>query len=228
MENSQPPKKVRKRYEAFFAPFGRFLAKTGISPNMISIMSVIASILSCCAYASGSFPNIGKTLGLVTGTLLLGCSSLLDMLDGSLARAKGVAGHFGALLDRTLDRVSEFFFLLGIMAGGYVYPEWVFFCFEGMILASYIRSTAEKRGGLNMDSTTGIFERKEKLSVLALGCLIEILIYENILGLGDWWFLEFGILALIVLIIGLLSNISAFQRLQYARKFHAAMEKKEK
>jgi phosphatidylglycerophosphate synthase len=225
LEKSQPPKKLRKRYESFFAPFGRFLAKTGITPNMISIMSVSVSLLSCIAYASG--PIIGSlSLGLLMGTLLLGCSSLLDMLDGSLARAKGVAGHFGALLDRTLDRVSEFFFLLGIMIGGYVYPEWVFFCFEGMILASYIRSTAEKRGGLSMDSTTGVFERKEKLTVLSIGCLVEILILENFMSIGEWWFFHFGFLAIIVLIIGLFSNISAFQRLMFARKFHASSEKK--
>ena len=218
LEKPLPKKKLRSRYETFFAPFGRFLAKTGISPNMISAMSVIASILSCIAYASS--PVVGETFGLLLGTFLLGCSSLLDMLDGSLARAKGIAGHYGALLDRTLDRVSEFFFLLGIMAGGYVYSEWVFFCFEGMILASYVRSTAEKRGGLNMDSTTGMFERKEKLTVLAMGCLAEILIYENIIG----WPFDFGILGLIVLIIGFFSNISAFQRLKYAREFHASSE----
>ncbi|UCE13957.1 MAG: CDP-alcohol phosphatidyltransferase family protein [Candidatus Heimdallarchaeota archaeon] len=224
MENSPPKKKLRNRYEAFFAPFGRFLAnKTGITPNMISIMSVGTSILSCIAYALGPF--IGKSEGLLIGTFLLGCSSLLDMLDGSLARARGVAGHFGALLDRTLDRVSEFFFLAGIMAGGYVYPEWVFFCFEGMILASYVRSTAEKRGGLSMKSTTGVFERKEKLTILAIGCLAEILIYENILDIGNFWPFDFGILSLVVLVIGLFSNISAFQRLEYARRFHASSEK---
>lgn len=224
MENSPSEKKLRNRYEALFAPFGRFLAnKTGITPNMISIMSVGTSILSCIAYALG--PVIGESEGLLIGTFLLGCSSLLDMLDGSLARAKGVAGHFGALLDRTLDRVSEFFFLAGIMAGGYVYPEWVFFCFEGMILASYVRSTAEKRGGLSMESTTGLFERKEKLTTLALGCLAEIMIYENILDIKKFWPFEFGILSLLVLFIGLLSNISAFQRLEYARKFHASSEK---
>ncbi len=223
MEKSQPPKVLRNRYEAFFAPVGRLLAKTGITPNMISVMSVGMSVLSCLAYASGSIN--GKSVGLLVGTVLLGCSSLLDMLDGSLARAKGLAGHFGALLDRTLDRISEFFFLLGIMAGGYVYPEWVFFCFEGMILASYIRSTAENRGGLSMDSTTGIFERKEKLTLLSIGCLVEILIYENILGIGDWWSFDFGILAIVVLFIGLLSNISAFQRLFFAQRFHASIEK---
>lgn len=214
--NSIPKKSgLRKRYEAFFAPFGEFLAKTRITPNTISFLSVFTSFFSCVAYASG--PVIGYSIGLLTGTLLLGISSLLDMLDGSLARAKGISGHFGALLDRTLDRVSEFFFLLGIMIGGYVYPEWVFFCFEGMIMASYVRSTAEKRGGLVMDSTKGVFERKEKLSLLSLGCLIEILLIEDII---DWWPFEFGILAVIVLFIGFLSNISAFQRMQYAKKFY--------
>ena len=222
LNDKSPSKKgLRKKYEEFFAPYGRYLAKTRLTPNIVSIMSVFTSILSFIAYALG--PIIGLSMGLLIGTFLLGCSSLLDMLDGSLARAKGLAGHFGALLDRTLDRVSEFFFLLGIMAGGYVYPEWVFFCFEGMILASYVRSTAEKRGGLNMDSTKGIFERKEKLTLLAFGCILEILLYENIISN---WPLEFGILAIIVLIIGLFSNISAFQRLEFARKFHSSTEKR--
>ncbi len=187
---------------------------------MISVLSVIASIISCISYALGPF--FGESWGLLVGTFFLGLSSLLDMLDGSLARAKGTAGYFGALLDRTLDRVSEFFFLLGIMAGNYVYPPLVFFCFEGMIIASYVRSTAEKRGGLNMDSTKGVFERKEKLTLLSLGCLAEILIYEGIFA--DIWPFEFGILALVILIIAIMSNISAFQRLTYARKYYSTVE----
>ena len=145
MSESVPKKGLRNKYESFFAPFGRFLAKTRITPNFISVLSVGASICSCIAYALG--PQIGMSLGLIIGTFFLGISSFLDMMDGSLARARGTAGYFGALLDRTLDRVSEFFFLLGIMAGTYVAPELVFFCFEGMILASYVRSTAELRGG---------------------------------------------------------------------------------
>ena len=186
---------------------------------MISILSVGASVCSCVAYAVG--PSVGASLGLLMGTFLLGVSSLLDMMDGSLARARGIAGHFGALLDRTLDRLSEFFFLLGIMIGGYVLPELVFFCFEGMILASYVRSTAELRGGLNMDSTQGIFERKEKLTLLAIGCLLEILLIEKILT-DIWFFSDFGILASIILIIGIASNISALQRLLFAKKFHTS------
>jgi len=216
MENSTTPKKFRNRYENFFAPFGRILAKTGLTPNIISILSVFVSIFSCIAFSLSQI--IGIPTALIMGTIFLGFSSLLDMLDGSLARALGTAGHYGALLDRTLDRVSEFFFLFGIMMGGYVYPEWVFICFEGMILASYVRSTAENRGGLKMDSTTGIFERKEKLTLLAIGCLVEAIFVENLLQ--DIWTLNFGVLALVVLLIGIISNISAFQRLEYARKFH--------
>ena len=218
MEHPSSKKSLRKKYESFFAPFGRLLVKTGITPNMISLMSVGASLISCIAY------SMGDSRGLLFGTFFLGVSSLLDMLDGSLARAKGIAGHFGALLDRTLDRVSEFFFLLGIMAGGYVYPELVFFCFQGMILASYVRSTAENRGGLKMDSTKGLFERKEKLILLSVGCLIEILLIEDVIS--SVWPFDFGILSVIIFIIGLFSNISAFQRLEFARKYHSTTKTK--
>ena len=221
MSESNPKKGLRKAYEAIFAPFGLFLAKTPISPNMISILSVCVSIISCISYAIG--PEFGMSYGLLLGTFFLGVSSLLDMMDGSLARAKGIAGYFGALLDRTLDRVSEFFFLLGIMAGQYVSPELVFFCFEGMILASYVRSTAELRGGLSMDSTKGIFERKDKLSLLAFGALIEILLLEGLIS-GFWPFPSFGILAIVVFFIGCASNISALQRLLYAKSFHSSKE----
>ena len=220
MNNKETKNTLRKHYEAFFAPFGQILMKTGLTPNMISVLSVIASIISCISFASG--PIFGESWGLLAGTFFLGVSSLLDMLDGSLARAKGIAGHFGALLDRTLDRVSEFFFLLGIMAGNYVYPPLVFFCFEGMIIASYVRSTAEKRGGLSMDSTKGIFERKEKLSLLSFGCLAEILIYQGIIP--TIWPFNFGILAIVILLIAIMSNISAFQRLMYARRFYSTVE----
>jgi phosphatidylglycerophosphate synthase len=149
------------------------------------------------------------------------------MLDGSVARAKGVTGHFGALLDRTLDRVSEFFFLLGIMIGGYVYHGLIFFSFEGMLLASYVRAAAEGRGGLQMDSTTGIFERKEKLTLLSVGCVIEAFFYEGFIWKSpSWWPFSFGILSIIVFIIGLFSNFSAIQRLRFARRFHSSSDNK--
>ena len=216
---------LRKRYEAFFAPFGKLLANTRLTPNMISLFSLGTSILSCFAYASGRV--IGPSLGLLAGTFLLACSSLLDMLDGSVARAKGMTGHFGALLDRTLDRVSEFFFLLGIMIGGYVYPGLVFFAFEGMLLASYVRAAAEERGGLLMESTTGIFERKEKLTLFSMGCVIEALFYSGSTWRPlTWWPFSFGVLTVVVFIIGLFSNISAIQRLRYANTFYSSSNDK--
>lgn len=220
---ASPKSRLRKRYEAFFAPFGKLLADTRLTPNMISFLSLGTSVLSCLAYAMG--PTIGMSFALLAGTFLLGFSSLLDILDGSLARAKGITGYFGALLDRTIDRVSEFFFLLGILVGGYVYPGLVFFSFEGMLLASYVRAAAEKRGGLQMNSTTGIFERKEKLTLLSMGCVIEAFFYDGFIWRPlPWWPFSFGVLTVVVFIIGLLSNLSAIQRLRYAHKFYSSID----
>jgi len=53
MSEPNPKKGLRKQYEAFFAPWGIVLAKTRITPNMISISSVVVSVLSCIIYASG-------------------------------------------------------------------------------------------------------------------------------------------------------------------------------
>lgn len=202
--------KTRMRYERFFAPFGKFISKTGISANQISLLAVFVSMLSCFGYTLGGF------YGLLVGTFLLGTSSILDMLDGSVARATETTGYYGALLDRVLDRIAEWFFLLGIMLGGYAKSWIVFFCFGGMILASYVRSTAEGRGDLKMDSSKGIFERKEKLSLLTIGCFIEaILIVIEFL-----WPLTFSLLDFVILFIGGASTISAIQRLLFAKNFY--------
>jgi len=60
------------------------------------------------------FPFSSKSPG---SRLLILLGGLCDAIDGSLARNAGKATRFGALLDSSVDRYSEFVMLFGI--GGY-------------------------------------------------------------------------------------------------------------
>ncbi|MFX0115162.1 MAG: CDP-alcohol phosphatidyltransferase family protein [Candidatus Hodarchaeota archaeon] len=196
-------KVLRTRYEAMLAPIGNLVAKTGISPNLVSFFAVLLSVISGLAFAIGS---------IVYGLLFMALASWMDMLDGSIARAKGQATPFGQVFDHTLDRYAEFFFLLGILLGGYVDGSWILFTLFGMIMASFVRSKAESVDA-KINCSVGIAERKEKLFTLALGAAFQWF-YEN--GLLDIWQFGFNPLTAAVVIVGVLSHISALQRLKYA------------
>ncbi len=210
-----PKKKSRQLYEAIFQPIGNIIAKTGIPPSWISLSSVIASMLSMSAYALGTNENV-RSLAVLGGMGFLILTSLLDMVDGSVARASGKATRFGMVLDHTFDRYAEFFFLLGIMMGNFASPVLVFFCYEGMIMASFIRAKAES-SGIVESCSVGIMERKEKITLILIGSFLEFAWIETS-WLPFWPWTDFGPIAAAVFIVGLFSNISALQRLEYTRK----------
>jgi phosphatidylglycerophosphate synthase len=175
-------------------PLGAQLGKWGARPNSITTASLLVSCLAAIAY-SLRFPLFGA-LGLVG-------SGFIDMLDGAVARATGMTTRSGAVYDHVLDRYAEFAVLFGIGLGRLVDWVWVIFCLFGMLMASFVRAKAESVGGLK-SCTVGIAERQEKLILLLAGSLLQSL--------------EPLALTACVLIVGLLSHVTAVQRLHYTFK----------
>jgi 1L-myo-inositol 1-phosphate cytidylyltransferase / CDP-L-myo-inositol myo-inositolphosphotransferase len=58
----------------------------------------------------------GGTLGLVLGGILFHAASVLDGVDGEMARATWRASPFGATLDSAVDLATNFLFLAGVTA----------------------------------------------------------------------------------------------------------------
>jgi CDP-diacylglycerol--glycerol-3-phosphate 3-phosphatidyltransferase len=92
-------------FTAMMAKVARGLSKTGASPNMLTLLSLVPALFSGLFAAYGAF-------GWALLCMLL--SGLMDLLDGPLARETGRTTRFGALLDSTLDRVSDALPLLGL------------------------------------------------------------------------------------------------------------------
>ncbi len=185
---------LREKYEAVMQPVGRGLGSLGLTPNIISTFSLLLSSLAAVGYALKS-PLLGG-LGLVA-------SGFVDMLDGAVARATGKATRFGAVYDHVLDRYAEFAILVGIGFGGFVDWIWVVFCLFGMVMASFVRAKAESVGGLK-SCTVGVAERQEKLILLLLGSILQLLFPSALL--------------VSVILVGVLSHVTVVQRLNYTFK----------
>lgn len=221
-------------------PVGKAIAKTGITPNMITGLTVLVALVSAWFFAMGD---------LIIGFLFMLLTVVMDMFDGAVARAAGLASKFGATFDHTLDRYAEFLFMLGLMIGPintvtiswwpyavgdtFIPWFWGFFTLFGMIMASFARAKAESVGGME-SCTVGIAERQEKLILQFAGILLLALPSTNIwidlltpvpVLLDFFVALDItNILTLCIVIVGLLSHITVAQRLRYAKKMIGASE----
>lgn len=165
---------------------GRTVARTGLTPNLISASGFAGAVAAGWLVARGDL--------LVAGIVFL-VASLLDLLDGAVARATGKASPYGAIFDAVLDRAGEVALLAGCTwyfagKGADVSVALVFLAVFGSITVSYVRARAEIDG---MQMREGLFRRQERVAVLSLGLIT-------------------GWLAVAIGIIAVLANLTAVQR----------------
>lgn len=194
--------RFRGLYEQTTIPLGRICLRLGLTPDMLTITSLVVGGAAAYVTARGAF-WWGITLIIIMG--------LFDMLDGATARAGGTSNAFGTVFDHTVDRYAEFLILLGVMLSGAVTPGWAMFALFGMIMASYVRARAESTGVVT-SCNVGFAGRQEKLGVLIVGMALQPV-------LPDLRLLEWGVIA-----VGVLSHITAVQRLLYARQVISGAE----
>ena len=181
------------------APIVRLLVKTHVTPTALTWLGFAIALSAAIIIATGHF----FTAGIV---MLVG--GLFDMLDGALARHTGRVTTFGALLDSTLDRVSEAALLVGILIfylflGGQPVVGILLVCLAliASLMVSYLRARGE---ALGLECGVGLFTRPERVIALAVGLLASRVV-DNAL-----------IIALAVIVV--FSFITAGQRLVYLRR----------
>jgi CDP-L-myo-inositol myo-inositolphosphotransferase len=105
-------------------PIARKLAKTKLTPNQVSWMAFGIAGLSLASFLLGQ--NI-------VGGLLAQSSSIVDGIDGSLARLKRMTTKFGGFLDSVLDRYADILILLGLTVWSSAHET-----YSGIWLAGFI------------------------------------------------------------------------------------------
>jgi CDP-diacylglycerol--glycerol-3-phosphate 3-phosphatidyltransferase len=146
------------------------LGRSRISPDALTAAGVGLSCLGGVAvyfeYRGWGWFWLGAALFVV--------GAILDILDGALARSRGVGSPFGAFIDSTVDRIGEAFMLgalaLVFMRWGY---EWgvafAFAALAGSFLVSYTRARAE---ALGLKGDVGLGSRAERVVVITTGLVL--------------------------------------------------------
>jgi CDP-diacylglycerol--glycerol-3-phosphate 3-phosphatidyltransferase len=206
--------KHRERYLRIINPVSRMMARLGIHPNLLSLAGLMLSAIAGLVYSTGSF-FWGAWAVVLAGTC--------DALDGQLARQSEKESAFGAFLDSTLDRFGEVFIFLGLawhFAGGTGFLEvtlgntsdlgspvavaLIILVIAGSFMVSYTRARAESLG---VDCRVGWMQRPERIVLLIIGSLLAALPV-----VGPF------VMHVTLLLLALLSNFTAIQRMTYVKK----------
>jgi CDP-diacylglycerol--glycerol-3-phosphate 3-phosphatidyltransferase len=190
---------LRPFFARLLRPVGEALARTPITPNMITAIGTVGVAVG----ALWLFP----TGHLFAGTLVCWGFAMFDMLDGLLARIKGTSGAWGGFLDSTLDRIgdSAVFGGLAIYLARNHQPVLAcvaLFCLVAGSMVSYARARAE---GIGVRADVGVAERSERLTL--------VLIVAGLTGLGVPFVLAIGLWVLAVA-----SAVTFVQRVLVVRK----------
>jgi CDP-diacylglycerol--glycerol-3-phosphate 3-phosphatidyltransferase len=147
------------------------LARTRVTPNALTTAGVS---LCLAAAVIVYFESHDKLLFYWVGALVFVVGSILDILDGALARAGGKTTPFGSFLDSTTDRVGEGA-MLGAIAlifarhGNEVALGATIAAIAGSFLVSYTRAKAE---GLGLKGDVGLGSRAERVVVITAGLVL--------------------------------------------------------
>ena len=147
------------------------LARTRVTPNALTTAGVS---LCLAAAVVVYFEDHDKLLFYWFGAFVFVVGSILDILDGALARAGGKTTPFGSFLDSTTDRVGEGA-MLGAIAlifarhGNEVALGATIAAIAGSFLVSYTRAKAE---ALGLRGDVGFGSRAERVVVITAGLVL--------------------------------------------------------
>ncbi|MEO2082986.1 MAG: CDP-alcohol phosphatidyltransferase family protein [Desulfurobacteriaceae bacterium] len=181
---------LKNKTQEIFRPLAEVLGSFGVSPSLVTVLGFFFSVISAFFLVKGDFLN---------GTLFFVLSGLCDTFDGILARVTGRSSSLGAFLDSFLDRYSDFLPLAGIIffahyTGDDLLMLLVLLSILGSFATSYARARAESLG---IECKVGLLERPERFFLVLFGLVT-------------------GFLTFAFLLMAILSNFTALQRLYCA------------
>lgn len=183
--------------------FGELVGKTfatfGLSPNQWTCVVLIPAFLAAYFILQQQF---------VLGGLFILISGFVDLIDGAVARKLGKVTKLGAYLDTMVDRYVEFLFVLPLtliaLPSAFSLPAafWLFLYLFGGIITTYSKAAAKEKELVTEELKGGILERAERIIILTVGIFVAAV--------------SLTYLVYVIVLLAILSNISALQRIQAA------------
>lgn len=183
------------------------IARTSITPNQVSLISVVFALISGTLFSFGTWSN------LLWGFLFLQLTILFDHIDGNLARYNCKASELGRWTDMIANKVHKFFWVLGASVGVFRMTKDPTYLILGSIIifgwhfSAYLSETSKKLF-LSKKSIPLVFKsRKTYFSVAIVGPnLFGLFALVNRFDYGLWFF------SFLIPLWGIIKIISVYRK----------------
>jgi len=184
-------------------PLIDFLAALHITPNMVTLFSLLPAAGAGVALAFGWF-GLASVLAVM--------ATFCDILDGLLARKTGVSSNAGEVIDAAVDRYGEMFFLGGLVYYYRTHDQVLFIVLAAIIGSFMVSYATAKAEAMGVPAPRGAMRRGERAAYLIFGSAftpVSKALFANSPSLAVH---ELPII-LALTIVAVVSNISVLQRL---------------
>jgi archaetidylinositol phosphate synthase len=161
--------KIKHVFIKILRPIIAFFGKLGIHPNVYTILGLLLSITAGVLI---SLDNFIVANCFIYAIILLFLGSIMDFLDGNVARYLGIASKKGGFLDSILDRISDMAVLAGFVIGQHVDIITGTIMIIASVMISYIRAKGENLGIKKM--AVGLMERTERLIFIGILMIVAL------------------------------------------------------
>lgn len=152
---------TRYVYRPVSVPIASLLAKTGITPLHVTLISGALSLGGGVAFGLRAF---------VLGAVLTLLGSITDCVDGDLARVLGQSSKSGSYLDHVLDRWTDAALVIGLTFSDLNELAGIgLFALLGTFMTSYARTKAQAVGA---DADVGLGSRDARMLILVVAALV--------------------------------------------------------
>lgn len=169
---------LKSRQSPWARRVARGLAEAGLSPDMVSFLSLVFAVMAACALALSSQAVGGlRVATLVVAAVGVQLRLLCNLLDGMVAVEHGKGGAYGAIWNELPDRFSDVALLIGAgLAASPAAPTWGpllgFACALLAVLTAYVRELGRALG-LAADFS-GPMAKPQRMALLTAAALLSV------------------------------------------------------
>ncbi|WP_092048492.1 CDP-alcohol phosphatidyltransferase family protein [Planctomicrobium piriforme] len=147
------------------------LAKSGITPNAISVASVFAAVAAGCCLAATSFVSdeLIRRLLCFAAAVCIQLRLIANLLDGMVAVEGGKASAVGELYNEVPDRLSDPAILIGAGFASGGCPILGLTAALTSVFVAYVRAIGASVGAGQV--FLGPFAKPQRMALMALTCL---------------------------------------------------------
>jgi len=185
----------REKFEIISQKAGQFFSKFKIPPNYFTIASIFFATFYSPFLIQKKF---------ILATLFFLLASILDFIDGAVAKFSQKETKIGAYLDTICDRYVEAIFLFGFLFLDFpkIYFDskiWIFLALFGSLMTTYSKAAGKEKEILKEELKKGLLERPERLFLIFLSLIFGIF--------------NFSLMIYPIIFLAIFSNLTTLQRI---------------